>query len=468
MRLVTLLIFLILPAISFSQVGLRYVHLNWNIVGHFDAPNFRQYINAYNLNGPKPPGVTNYGFKIRGADVLSFMTGFGTRKGRVLFTLSYVGGSALLDRFGDTPAPEWKKSLHYDYDDIDVGLMLHLLKSKKENSEGLPRIEYQIGLDREFNRLQYADKSGPNNKYKTNSFGASTFIQYNFYVPYLGGAPIRVVWGVNLRYHASLDPVDFSFLQNDLNFHSSNKLSDGFKDLTLGVTLGFLGNDGSKRAKEIREAKEKIRPTDFDINAFERNPMSMLELSAVDSATGQPVNAKYNVLDELKQRPVILLQEKYLARSVFKNMLTVYVTAQAKGYFVREVAVEGYDTLKIFQEIKLRKIPQSPVGVFYFEQSGSKMKDNYTSKIDSVVSVLQRNQHMNIAIVGHTSADGSSRLNRTLSLKRAKVIRRLLLKSGVDDARIMVTGVGSAQPKVIRDTEEDQSVNRRVEVFLRD
>jgi len=468
MRLVTLLIFLILPAISFSQVGLKYVHLNWNLVGHFDAPNFRQYINAYNLNGPKPPGVTNYGFKIRGADALSFMTGFGTRKGRVLFTLSYVGGSTLIDQFGDTPAPEWKKSLHYDYDNIGVGLMLHLLKSKNKNSEGLPRIEYQIGFDREFNRLQYVDKSGPNNKYKTNNFGASTFIQYNFYAPYLGGAPIRVVWGVNLRYHTSLNPVDFSSLQNDLNFHSSNKLSDGFKDLTLGVTLGFLSYGGGKRVKEVREAREKIKPSDFDINAFARNPMSMLELSAVDSASGQPVNAKYDVLDERKQRPVVLLHDKYLARSVFKNMLTVYVTARAKGYFVREVAVEGYDTLKKSQEIKLQKIPQSPVGVFYFEQSSSKMKDDYTSKIDSVVSVLQRNQHMNIAIVGHTSAEGSSRLNRTLSLTRAKVIRRLLLKRGVDDARTTVTGVGSAQSKVIRDTDEYESVNRRVEVFLRD
>jgi outer membrane protein OmpA-like peptidoglycan-associated protein len=468
MRLVTLLIFIILPAISFAQVGLRYVHLNWNIVGRFDAPNFRQYINAYNLNGPNPPGVTNYGFKIRGADALSFMTGFGTKKGRVLFTLSYVGGSTLIDRFGDTPAPEWKKSLHYDYNDIGVGLMLHLLKSRNENSRGLPRIEYQIGFDREFNKLQYVDRSGPNNKYKTNNFGASTFIQYNFYVPYLGGAPIRVVWGINLRYHTSLNPVDFSPLQNDLNFHSSNKLSDGFKDLTLGVTLGFIRYGGGRRVKEIDEARDKIKPTDFDINTFERNPTRMLELSAVDSATEQPVNAKYDVLDERKQRTVVLLRDKYLTPSVFKNMLTVYVTARAKGYFVREVAVEGYDTLKMSHEIKLRKIPQSPVGVFYFDQSSSKMKDDYTSKIDSVVSVLQRNQHMNIAIVGHTSADGSSRLNRTLSLKRAKVIKRLLLKRGVDDERVKITGVGSAQPKVIRDMKEDQSVNRRVEVFLRD
>lgn len=468
MRLVTLLIFLILSTISFSQAGLKYVHLNWNIVGHFDAPNFRQYLNAYNLSGPKPFGVTNYGFRIRGADALSVLTGFGTKKGRVLFTLSYVGGSALIDHFGDAPTPEWKKSLNYDYNNIGIGLMMHLLKSKNANSRGLPRIEYQIEFDREFNRVQYADKSGPNNKYKTNNFGASTFIQYNFYTPNFGDVPVRVVFGVNLRYHASFNSVDFSPLQNDLNFNSSSKLSDGFKDLTLGVTLGFLTYDRSKKVKETRKAKDAIKPSDFDITTFERLRTHMLELNAVDSATGQPVTATYNVLDEQKKQPVVLIYEKYLAHSVFKDMLTVYVTAQAKGYFVRELPVEGYDTLKKIQEIRLRKIPQSPIGVFYFERSSSKLRDDYTSSIESLVSVLQRNQHMNITIVGHTSADGSSRLNRPLSLKRAKVIRKLLLKGGVDDERISVTGVGSEQPRVIRNTEEHQSANRRAEVFLRD
>lgn len=205
MRLITLLILFLLPTISFSQVGLRYFHLNWNVVGRFDGPNFKQFVDEYNAHGPKPPGVSNYGFKVRGADAFSLMTGFGTRSGKVLFTASFVGGSTLIDRFGDTQSlPAWTKSINYDYNDIGVGVMFHLFKSKSENSAGFPRIEYQVGLDREFNRFQYVDKSGPNNKYRTNNFGASSFIQYNFYAPYLGGAPIRVVFGINLRYHMSL------------------------------------------------------------------------------------------------------------------------------------------------------------------------------------------------------------------------------------------------------------------------
>ncbi len=466
MRSRTLLIFLLLPAMSFAQMQLKYVHLNWNIVGHFDAPNFSQYIQAYNLNGPKPPGETNYGFRIRGADALSLMTAFGTKKGRASFILSYTRGSTLIDRFGAAPTPEWKKSLNYDYQNIGVGLMLHLLKSKNENSRGLPRIHYQLGLGREFNRLQYTDQSGANNKYRTGNFGATTFIQYNFYAPYLGGPPIRVVWGVNLGYHASLRRVDFSPLQSDLSFQSSNRLTDRLQDLTLGVTLGFLSDAGGKKVKQSPLGKPKFQGKS-GIYALGIGPIRMLELSAVDSATGQSVNALYEVFDEQKKQPIALLRDKYIANSIFKDLLTVYVTARAKGYFVKEVAVEGYDTLKTTQEILLRKIPQSPVGVFHFEQSSSKMTEDDTSKIDSVVSVLQRNQHMNITIVGHTSADGSSRLNRTLSLKRAKVIKKLLLKSGVEETRITVTGVGSAQPKVVRGNDELQSMNRRVEVFLK-
>ena len=468
MRLRTLLALLLLPALAFSQVGLRYVHLNWNVVGRLDAPNFQKYLNEYSLNGPKPPGSTNYGFRVRGADALSFVTGFGTKKGRALFTLSYVNGSALIDRFGDAPVPEWRKSLHYDYNNIGVGIMLHLLKSKTENSKGLPRIEYQIGLDREFNRFQYQDKSGLSNGYKSNNIGASTFIQYNFYTPNLSDGPIRVVWGVNLRYHASFNQVDFSRLQDDLKFTSTNKLSDGFRDLTLGVTLGFLTYTGSKKLRKSEASAEKFRPTALDINAFERNPTSMLELRAVDSATRQSVAAEFEVVDESKQRPVVLLGDKYLAPSVFKSMISVYVTAWAKGYFVDEFAIEGYDTLKDVQEIPLRKIPESPVGVFHFEQSRSKINEDYSSQLDSIVPVLQANRHMNISVVGHTSADGNSRLNRTLSLKRAKVIRKLLVKRGVDDARISVSGVGSSRPKETQNTEESQSANRRVEVFLRD
>ncbi|HMJ70362.1 MAG TPA: hypothetical protein VK508_15765 [Cyclobacteriaceae bacterium] len=303
MRFLCLLILVLLPSTSWSQVNLRYFHLNWNIGGRFDAPNFKQFINAYNASGPKPPGVTDYGFKIRpfGADVFSVMTGFGTRKGRVLFTASFVDGSTLIDRFGDTKSlPAWTKSINYDYTDIGVGVMFHLFKSKNENSFGFPRVEYQVGLDREFDVFQYKDKSGVNNKSRTGNFGASSFIQYNFYAPSFGDDAIRVVCGINLRYHRSLNPVDFSSLQNDLSFNYNNKASDAFKDLTLGITLGFLSYRGGSRVKD--------KAPKYDLPAIERNPMHVLELRAVDSTTLQQVKATLDVLDGERKKPVALRQ----------------------------------------------------------------------------------------------------------------------------------------------------------------
>lgn len=457
MRLLALVILLLLPAKSFSQFRLKYVGLNWSPGGSFGAPKFKQFINTYNTTGPKPPGVTNYGFKVRsfGADGFAVTTGFGVNKAPVLFTLSYVGGSTLIDGFGEgRSAAPWRKSLNYDYNGFGAGLMLHLFKSHKENSVGFPRIEYQLGLNRENNVLQYRDNSGVNNKYKTHNYAVSSFIQYNFYTPFLEDAPFRIVWGINLRYHHSLNPVDFSLLPKDLGFSYSNKLSESFKDLTLGVTLGFL------HYGKIKKSDNKPTPGQTD-------PMRMLELRAVDSVTLQKLNSRFDVVSEDHSQKVPVLYDKYILHSTFHDMLTVYATAYAKGYFAREVAIEGWDTLKVVSEIRLAKIPQSPIGIFYFEKSSSQTTEDYATRIDSVISVLQRNHHMNIAVVGHTSADGISRLNHRLSLKRASVISKMLIKGGVDKERITVTGMGSTRPRVVKDTEDSQRLNRRVEVYLR-
>ncbi|HEX8059840.1 MAG TPA: hypothetical protein VF473_02845, partial [Cyclobacteriaceae bacterium] len=372
MRLIVLFILFLVPSISFPQIRLKYVGFNWSPGGSFGAPNFKQFLNAYNTGGPKPPGVNNYGFKIRsfGADGFSVNTGIGVGRKPVLFTLSYTSGSTLIDSFGDgrSVAPWWK-SLNYDYRGFGAGLMLHLFKSKNENSTGFPRIEYQLGLNRETNIFQYNDNSRVNNNYRAHNFSASSFIQYNFYAPYLSHAPFRIAWGVNLRYHRTLGALDFSSLPKDLGFSYNGKLSDNFKDLTIGVTLGYL-HYGTRK-----ELKNTPKPEVYDQNYVQRNLSHMLELRAVDSVTLQNVNATFEVVGEDHKQPVPVLVNKYLLHSTFRGMLTVYVTATAKGYYKKEFAVEGFDTLKVVSEVRLIKIPQTPIGMFYFEKSTSDMTE---------------------------------------------------------------------------------------------
>ncbi|AIO31008.1 OmpA family protein [Burkholderia pseudomultivorans] len=66
-------------------------------------------------------------------------------------------------------------------------------------------------------------------------------------------------------------------------------------------------------------------------------------------------------------------------------------------------------------------------------------------------------------IVGHTDASGNASANLALSKRRAQAVADYLAsKFGIDDTRLSVEGVGSAQPKDA--VHPRAAVNRRVEV----
>jgi outer membrane protein OmpA-like peptidoglycan-associated protein len=68
-----------------------------------------------------------------------------------------------------------------------------------------------------------------------------------------------------------------------------------------------------------------------------------------------------------------------------------------------------------------------------------------------------------IAIEGYTDARGSAQYNLKLSRERAAAVRNVLIKSGVDDARLTSDGFGSAHPVEDNKTDAGRAKNRRVE-----
>lgn len=69
-------------------------------------------------------------------------------------------------------------------------------------------------------------------------------------------------------------------------------------------------------------------------------------------------------------------------------------------------------------------------------------------------------------VEGHTDSLGSSRTNATLSLNRAKAIRRyLLVKHTIDAAHLEARGLGASQPLASNANPEGRRVNRRVSII---
>ena len=98
----------------------------------------------------------------------------------------------------------------------------------------------------------------------------------------------------------------------------------------------------------------------------------------------------------------------------------------------------------------------------------------YSDKIDTksmanlkkFAKFAKENKQYHIHIVGHTSSKGDAMLNKRLSERRAKSVKRALIKLGINADRMTTEGRGEDEPIADNSTPEGKYINRRVEVEL--
>lgn len=104
----------------------------------------------------------------------------------------------------------------------------------------------------------------------------------------------------------------------------------------------------------------------------------------------------------------------------------------------------------------------------YFERGQSFI--NKSEEIDIWLSTakvyLEKNPNEKLIITGYSDSDGPDVLNLELSIKRAEIVKNILLKEGFSTAKLEITGKGEADPLVENDTPENKAKNRRVSIRL--
>jgi outer membrane protein OmpA-like peptidoglycan-associated protein len=78
--------------------------------------------------------------------------------------------------------------------------------------------------------------------------------------------------------------------------------------------------------------------------------------------------------------------------------------------------------------------------------------------------VLAKYSNVSLAIGGHTDNTGAEKLNAKLSINRASVVAKYLIKKGVDTKRITTSGFGFANPAADNKSKEGRAQNRRSEL----
>lgn len=112
--------------------------------------------------------------------------------------------------------------------------------------------------------------------------------------------------------------------------------------------------------------------------------------------------------------------------------------------------------------------PRKPISVNEKAQFGLNeaiLKAEDKQRLDEAFSQIQNlPEGATVQITGYTDSTGSEQYNQDLSMRRAQAAQEYLVSKGVDQKRIVLSGMGESNPIASNDTAEGRAQNRRVEV----
>jgi len=125
------------------------------------------------------------------------------------------------------------------------------------------------------------------------------------------------------------------------------------------------------------------------------------------------------------------------------------------------------DVNLLFGEV-LTSLPAAPQRfVLYFQFDSDELTEEGRNLVPEILRTVGGRVVPEVDVVGHTDTTGTPQGNVQLGLKRAAVVRELLLRAGLDSSLIDVRSHGEADPLVRTADNVYEPRNRRVEVAVR-
>jgi peptidoglycan-associated lipoprotein len=125
------------------------------------------------------------------------------------------------------------------------------------------------------------------------------------------------------------------------------------------------------------------------------------------------------------------------------------------------------DVARLFGDA-LSALPPAPRRfVFYFLFESDQLIDESRALVPDVLTAVDERSAPDVVIVGHADSMGTPQANYELGLKRATMVRDLLVEAGLDVASIDVTSHGEAELLLKTPDQTPEQQNRRVEILVR-
>jgi outer membrane protein OmpA-like peptidoglycan-associated protein len=116
----------------------------------------------------------------------------------------------------------------------------------------------------------------------------------------------------------------------------------------------------------------------------------------------------------------------------------------------------------------LSALPPAPRRfTLFFKFESDELTDQSQALIPQILGAVKEHAVQDVVVVGHTDTMGTQQANYGLGLKRAMMIRNLLVAAGLDGSTIEATSVGELDPLVTTPDETPEPRNRRVDISVR-
>ncbi len=104
-----------------------------------------------------------------------------------------------------------------------------------------------------------------------------------------------------------------------------------------------------------------------------------------------------------------------------------------------------------------------------YSSGGSKPSAEFYNFLSGLGDLLKKNDNLVIDIRGHSDDQGTAKINKKISFRRAEIIKNFLIKRfGIVEDRIIARGYSDNMPVTNNDTAKGRRRNRRVEIVLTD
>ncbi|MDJ1468739.1 OmpA family protein [Xanthocytophaga flava] len=210
----------------------------------------------------------------------------------------------------------------------------------------------------------------------------------------------------------------------------------------------------------------------LDLNSFplpmEAQPKAIVHLqgAVIDSISKNPFTGIVSVIDLTKS---IEVAPKYLRPDgsydfdlIQDHEYLVIVTGDDFFRVERQFKLVG-DT-SIYIETPAISLKKWAFASLEFEAGSAKIIPEMYNDLNKLVKFMADHPNFSLRISGHTDSQGKQSDNLKLSQRRADSIKKYIVDKGkIDPGRIEAIGYGSSQPLIEEKTEDDRSINRRVE-----